>query len=195
MHEQPALWKRWAVMAVVPTLALVVGVVFLPRPLPLSDEKASVDREALRAAVKTTAPKPTSPTDVLLGDAVRVLGADLPKTTLSPGGALSATFYFGVDAPVDEAWQVFVHIDAKGGAYRIHGDHYPVGGAYATTLWREGEFIADTWSSTVPRDAPAGLYDVWIGLYAGEERLHVTGGATDAADGTHRVRVGTLTVQ
>ena len=68
-------------------------------------------------------------------------------------------------------------------------------GKYPTTLWQPGDFIADDWSTVVPRDAASGVYDVFIGFYIGEERLEWSGGNTTAHDGKDRVRVGSIVIE
>lgn len=195
-RSSDASWQRWAVVGAVPVMALLVGVLALPRPAPVSTAgRPAGDAEELEGVVSRTAPQPSSRVDAVLGNAVRVLGADLPKNPVAAGESLQARFYFESLAGLDEDWQVFLHIDARQGGFRIHGDHFPAGGRYSTTLWQKGEFITDAWSRAVPRDAPAGVYDAWLGLYIGEERLPFTGGDAAVHDGVDRVRVGTVTVQ
>lgn len=187
-------WSKWAVASAVPVLAYAVGIAALPRPRAVADERAALASSAA-GALRTEAPKPTAPTLVVLDDAVEILGADVPSDAVSAGGRLPITFHFRARAEVDRDWQIFVHIDARQGSYRIHGDHYPASGALQTTLWTKGSYVADAWEKTVPRDAPPGDYDVWIGLYIGEERMSVTGGDTSRDDGQDRVRVATLRIK
>ena len=191
----PSEAAKWAVAASVPALAFVVGALALPHPQPVSAEKEDVDRESLGAAISRIKPTPKSAVDADLGDSVRVLGADLPPEALSRGARLSVRFYFECTAELERDWQMFVHIDAKGGSYRIHGDHFPVHGKYQTTLWKVGDFVADDWSTIIPRDAPDGAYDVWIGFYVGDDRLEWSGGNPTFHDGQNRVRVGTITLE
>lgn len=186
---------RWLVVASVPALSFVVGAIALPHPLPVSAEKDSVNREALGAAVSQIKPAPKSVVDATLGDAVKVLGADCPTAPLSRGARLSCRFYFEVIGDLDRDWMIFLHIDGHAGSSRIHGDHFPVNGKYQTTLWKVGDFIADDWSSVVPRDVAAGSYDVWLGFYIGEERLEWTAGNSAVHDGANRVKVATVTVE
>lgn len=189
-------WQRWAVVSAVPVLAFVVGVVALPRPAPVeSGGRPAVDPEELTGVVSRTPPVPQSRVDAVLGNAIRVHGADLPKAPLAQGDKLTARFYFESLAGLDTDWQIFLHIDAKQGGFRIHGDHFPARGRYSTTLWQKGEVITDEWVGSVPRDAPSGTYEVWLGFYVGDERLPFTGGDSAAHDGVDRVRVGTLSVQ
>src|SRR5690606_5417820 len=116
---------EWAVLLFVPALVFVVGAIFLPRPLPAEVERRTMDRSDLAGAVSKTRPTPNTPADVVLGGALRFLGADLPEKA-SPGSRASIDFHFEVLSEVDRNWQMFVHIDRRDGPYRIHGDHFPV---------------------------------------------------------------------
>lgn len=187
--------RRWAPVAVVPVLAFVVGVIALPRPQAAGGGgRPATDSAELADVVTHTAPQPRSKVDAVLGNAIRVHGADLPAAPVAQGERLTARFYYEALAGLDQDWQVFLHIDARQGGYRIHGDHFPARGRYSTSLWQKGEVITDEWTTTVPRDAPGGTYDVWLGFYVGDERLPFTGGDKGVHDGVDRIRVGTLTL-
>jgi hypothetical protein len=191
--------RLWAVVAAVPVFATVVGVAALPRPVSVQHEQATIDRAALGDAVSGTPRTPTSPVEAVLGGAVRLRGADLPDAALSRGARLRVVLHFEAVGAVDGDWQIFLHIDSEpsrgSSPFRIHGDHYPVRGRYRTHLWQLGEHVRDTWESVVPMDAPAGVYDVWAGLYKGPKRLPFTGGSTVAHDGEGRIRVGRIVVE
>lgn len=185
-------WQRWLVIGALPAVAFVVGAIALPRPSP---EGAAVDRSSLGTSVSRTRPAPKVPADITLGDDIRVVGADVPEAALSRGSTFALRVYFQALEAMERDWMVFVHIDARQGSYRIHGDHVPVRGKYPTTLWQVGEYITDDWTGTVPRDAAPGVYDVWIGFYIGDDRLPFTDGPSALHDGNNRIRVGTLTVE
>ncbi len=189
---------RWLVVLAVPALAYVVGVIALPRPMGMQAEQRAVDRSQFGADVTMTPTTPTSRVDVTLGKTIALRGADLPDRALSRGARLPIKLHFAVadDAgAVEGDWQVFLHIDAQGGSFRIHGDHWPLRGQYKTGLWRPGEFVVDSWEGTVPMDAPSGVYDVYAGLYRGDDRMPVTAGDRKATDGDNRVRVGSIVVE
>lgn len=187
--------RRWAVVLVVPLVAFVVGIIALPRPVAVGGARPADGAAELAGVVSKTAPQPRAKVDAVLGNAIRVLGADLPVTAVARGDRLTLRCYFESLAGLDEDWQIFLHIDAKQGGYRMHGDHFPAHGRYSTTLWQKGDFIADDWADAVPRDAPSGSYEVWLGFYIGDNRLPFTGGDDAAHDGVDRVRVGTIQVQ
>jgi hypothetical protein len=187
--------RRWLAVVAVPVCAYLTGIVALPRPHGVSAEQRGFDRASLGDAVFRTPTNPTRAVDVTLGEAVQVRGADLPAAALSRGGRLAVRLHLGVTATLADDWQVFVHIDADDGGFRVNGDHWPVRGRYQTTLWQPGEFIVDAFDVVVPTAAPAGTYTVWVGLYRGDKRLPVTGGDRRADDGENRVRVGTVVVE
>jgi hypothetical protein len=187
--------RRLIVVAAVPVVAVVVGLLALPHPRGVEAAQQSFDRSSLGAALSTTATTAQRPVDVTLGGVVQVRGADLPQAALSRGARLSAKVHFGVVAPVVDDWQIFVHVDADEGGFRVNGDHWPARGKYRTTLWQVGEFVVDAFDVVVPTSAPAGTYTVWVGLYHGDERLPFSGGDRSATDGDNRVKVGTVVVE
>ena len=186
---------RWAVVVAVPLFAFIIGAIALPRPGAVGGTRATDGAAELPGVVSRTPPRPRAKVDAVLGNAIRVLGADLPEHPVARGDRLALRFYFESLAGLDEDWQIFLHIDAKQGSFRMHGDHFPAHGRYSTTLWQKGEVISDEWADTVARDAPSGSYDVWLGFYVGDNRLPFTGGDDAAHDGVDRVRVGSLQVQ
>lgn len=189
--------RRWLLVLATPALAWTVGAIALPRPRGVVAEQVAFDRSTVKDAVSTTPTTPRRPLDVTLGGVVRLTGADLPDAALSRGSRLPVGLHFSVLGAVDSDYQVFVHIDAQGLStpFRIHADHWPVGGRYRTGLWQAGEFVVDRFEQTVPRTAPGGVYDVWVGLYRGDTRLPVSGGDTRLSDGEHRLKVGQIVIE
>jgi hypothetical protein len=186
---------RALVVVGVPVVATLVGFVALPRPHGVTAAQQAFDRSALGPAVSTTPTTPARPVDVTLGDAIALRGADLPTAALSRGARLSFKLHFGVVAAVADDWQVFVHIDADDGSFRINADHWPLRGAYRTPLWQKGEFVVDGFDVVVPGAAPAGTYTVRAGLYRGDERLPVTAGDRALHDGDNRVTLGAVVIE
>jgi hypothetical protein len=189
--------RRWFLVLATPALAWTVGLIARPDPRGVAAELAAFDRTSIPDVVSRSTTSPRRPLDVVLGGAVRLRGADLPDIALSRGARIPIALHFAVDAGVDSDWQVFVHIDAQGSStpFRIHADHWPAAGRYRTGLWQPGEFIVDRFEQTVPRAAPGGVYDVWVGLYRGETRLPVTGGDRALSDGEHRIKVGQVVIE
>lgn len=187
--------RRWGAVLATPVLAFVVGTIALPRPQGVVAEQTTFDRKAVADVVKTTAPPVRVPVGAVFGGAIELRGYDGPQTALSRGARLSSTLLFSAVGDVDSDWQVFVHIDAAESAgFRINADHWPAAGRYRTGLWQQGEYVVDRFEQTIPMNAPAGVYDMWVGLYRGDTRLPVTtpGGRVDTEN---RVRVGQIVVE
>ncbi|HUT15747.1 MAG TPA: glycosyltransferase family 39 protein [Anaerolineae bacterium] len=94
-----------------------------------------------------------------------LIGYDLDSTSIGPGGTLRLTLYWQPAAGMGRSYTVFSHlVDSQG---RVWGqkDSVPCGGACPTTSWLEGEFIADEYGIKVDPDAPAGEYQIKVGMY------------------------------
>src|SRR5262249_32493827 len=140
----------------------------------------------LEGAVLKAKPSPRAALDVSLGDAVKLIGIDLPDGPVRAGSEVDVAWYFASDRALDGTWRPFVHVEGPAG--RFLGDHDPVDGAYPVARWRPGQYVVDRQRLRVPPGTPAGEYAIFFGMYQGGQRLPISG-TTD-----NRVRVGTLTV-
>ncbi|MBL7183422.1 MAG: glycosyltransferase family 39 protein [Anaerolineae bacterium] len=112
-----------------------------------------------------TIPAIQHPLEVNLGNEVELLGYDLDRTSAKPGESLHLTLYWRALGSVDASYTVFTHLlDSES---RIWGqkDSVPKAGTYPTTLWVEGEVIADEYEIVVKPDAPPGQYVIEVGMY------------------------------
>ncbi|MBX3271993.1 MAG: glycosyltransferase family 39 protein [Sandaracinaceae bacterium] len=116
---------------------------------------------------------------------------DLPHGTyVGPGEAFTITWYFQVVAPVSGSYAPFVHMDGSG--QRLNGDHEPVGGRYPVRLWEAGDVVVDRQEIRVPANYGRGNLTIYVGFWAGDNRLDVVDGP---ADEVNRARVGVLPVR
>ncbi len=107
------------------------------------------------------------PFDVGYGGVITLLGYDLTDPVAAAGGPLRLTLYWRADARMETPYTVFVHlIDAQN---RLWGqrDSQPLDGSYPTTAWLPGEVVIDEIELSVQPDAPAGSYQLAVGLYDG----------------------------
>jgi len=83
---------------------------------------------------------------------------------------MTMTLYFKVLQPLDQPYDVFVHV---AGEHRwINADHTPQNGRCATTGWKAGDVIVDRFTFATSVDAngaanPPGTYTIDVGLYRG----------------------------
>ncbi len=119
-----------------------------------------------------------------LGDAIRLLGCNLPNMTTAPDGSIAVaagdvlhlTLYWQTLHLVETSYTVFTHLLDEGGQLRAQKDSVPVEGTYPTTEWVEEEVVEDVYQIAVASDVPPGSYQIEVGLYeaASGQRLPVT---------------------
>jgi hypothetical protein len=118
----------------------------------------------------------------------------LDTPAASPGGQVRVTLEWQGLRRMADDYTVFVHLLGPDG--RVHGqvDAWPVSGTQATSRWEPGQPIHDPYTVAVPADAPAGPYQVEVGLYllATGERLPVLNEAGEVID--DRVLLPGLTI-
>ena len=129
-----------------------------------------------------------------LGEAARVLAVRVSPETLGPGEVLTVTVYWEPLAVTAQPLTAFVHVLGAGRSL-AQADAYPGAGQYPTTGWLIGRPFADTFTLTLPADAPAGEARLIAGLYdlATLQRLPASGPAANPA-GEAWLELGTVTI-
>ncbi|RME75270.1 MAG: hypothetical protein D6784_08250, partial [Chloroflexi bacterium] len=174
------------------------GVVHLPTSPRLTGQQANLNIALLNAAgqvvEQTTLTRPNldvrarrfeppaiaRPLQASLGQPplVRLLGYDLPETTVAPGDPLTVTLYWQAAAEMDTSYTVFVQLLNAAGQVVAQIDTPPQNGAAPTTTWLSGEILTDPYTLTLPPDLPPGDYRLITGMYhpATGQRLPVDSG-------------------
>lgn len=103
--------------------------------------------------------------DAKFGDRINLLGYDIDRRQLAPGGTINITLLWQAAGPVTDGYTVFAHL--VGDAERIWAqrDHIPAAGVRPTTSWLPGEVVVDKYTIEVPAEVPAGEYHLFAGLY------------------------------
>jgi len=146
---------------------------------------------AAHLALKT-APTPAHPAKCVLGGSIEYLGYDTQPAVAQAGSPVAVTFYFHALRDVDRDWQIFVHIEGRGG--RTNGDHWPVSNQFHTDQWKQGDYIADRFAFAIPSSEAHGQLELWAGLYQGDERLPITNPTECRNDGNNRLLAATVAV-
>lgn len=146
--------------------------------------------------VLSSPPHPWRRIEANLEDKIEVLGIDLIDDrgrnvdAVSAGREYHLRTYYKVLAPVTTEWEAFVHID---GYHRRHnGDHKPLNGKYAMSLWLPGDILVDDSDFKLEPNFTPGTYGIYFGLFVGDTRLKVLTGPND---GENRINGGELRVQ
>ncbi len=126
-----------------------------------------------------TRPSPQYPLDVQIGPFARLIGYDLAVEDPRPGGRITLTLYWEALASADEEYTVFIHLLDEAGRFRGQVDAPPGNGAYPTTGWLPGEYLADRYTLTIAPDASPGPHVLEVGMY-----LPATGARLPVRDAT-----------
>lgn len=115
-----------------------------------------------------------------LGDEVALVGYEMDERK-EQGETLSLQLYWQALSEMDRDYTVFVHLIGEEGQI-AQWDNQPRRGGYPTSLWDRGEVVKDEHELALPKELPAGEYQIAVGMYLLEtmQRLPVSDG-----DGTH----------
>ena len=114
------------------------------------------------------------PLSANLGGKVRLLGYTMTGT-LRPGKEVRLTLFWQALKAMDKDYTVFVHLTDPQDHLCGQKDNPPVDGFYPTTNWEAEEIIRAQYDLGISPDAPAGQYQIEVGMYLAEtgERLAV----------------------
>jgi hypothetical protein len=104
-----------------------------------------------------------------------------PETT--PGGELLLALRWESLRPMQNNYQVFVHLLNANNEKLAQRDGQPVQWLRPTSTWQPGEKIIDRYGMILPDDLPVGTYDIAVGLYdpVSGQRLPISAGPRDYA--------------
>jgi hypothetical protein len=147
----------------------------------VSNDLAGLRNEnPLDSTVLDDEPTPVQKTDIMFEDQLAMLGWEVRDNdgtvvdSVVPLHKYHLRFYFRVLKPVTGNWKAFVHID--GFQRRYNGDHNILDGKYAIPLWQPNDLLVDDYVFELEPHFTAGDYTVFMGLFAGDTRFHVTRG-------------------
>jgi len=108
---------------------------------------------------------------LLEGYALRVQGQRGKVASLRPGDTLYLTLYWRGLRKIEERYTVFTHLVGQaynpvtGGPVWAQHDGEPLEGGLPTTQWFVGQLLADEHRLKIDPKAPAGEYEIEVGLY------------------------------
>jgi len=149
-------------------LALSTGrPAYLIKEMPGVEVKVKVEAEGSlwRVAGSAVEGDPAYSGSAHLADAVALVGYDRSPRSPRPGEDLQVSLYWEALRPLEAQYHSFVHLIDAEGQVVAQSDRQPGGVHYPTSLWRPGERLRDDHSLTIPTGAPAGVYELWVGMY------------------------------
>lgn len=132
--------------------------------------------------------------DADLGGQVTLLGYDIDRQAVTPGGEVNVTLYWAAQASVSADYTVFLHLAAPEGAPYAQADGQPQHGAYPTSFWDVGEIVVDSRTVVIPADLPPGECPLVTGMYLLETGERLPWLARDGSPQGDAVPLLTLTV-
>ncbi len=150
-----------------------------------------------RPAARYLAPPeaPRHPAHAIFGGAIELVGWSLEPEPLERGRPATLTLYWRAQNELEASYQVFVHLDGREGEDRIHGDHPPAGGTLPTEAWRRGDLVRDPVRVAIPPGYRGEALDLWVGWYAGAERLAIANAGEVRHDGENRLLLAAVPVR
>ncbi len=120
-----------------------------------------------------TIPDDVAPAQISFGEAIQLIGTELPHAPARPGDQLPITLYWQTTSQPQANYTVFLQLLNEAGELVTSGDAPPMGGQYATRAWLPGHTVPDAHTLNLPADLPPGSYTIKVGVYLPEtgERL------------------------
>ncbi len=156
-----------------PRLALPEQPEGVPLPGPESARTVPVATIDIQARPRLyTPPRIAYPRREQIGEVADLLGYDLDRTAARPGEMLSLTLYWrarpgpgGATGTTDASYTVFTHLLGPDGRVYAQQDNPPQRGEHPTSAWLAGEIVVDRYELRLDPQAPAGEYELEIGMY------------------------------
>jgi hypothetical protein len=99
-----------------------------------------------------------------LDDSLQLLGYDISRERMRPGETLTVNLYWYALAETEDDFSSFLHLAAAGPPLaQVHKLH--PGGRAVSQWWSPAGYIFDSYLIKLPRDLPAGDYQLIAGLY------------------------------
>ena len=106
-----------------------------------------------------------------VGDFAEFRGLEASDMALHAGEPLEVSLYWLAQSPADRDYHVFVHLVRE--EILAQSDGGPQGNLRPTSSWRQGEMILDARTILIPEQAPAGEYELFVGMYDPETMQRV----------------------
>lgn len=147
----------------------------------LEDYEATFDQLATPEQF-TRQSEPVRSLEVEFGPAIKLLGYNLPATTMTAGETLYLDLYWQALATPAENYRAFVHL-TDGQTLWGQQDDEPAC-RLPTSIWRPGQRSVGQFRLPIKPDTPPGRYPLIIGLYRADnlERLTISAGGGQPGD-------------
>jgi hypothetical protein len=137
------------------------------------------------------APVPDHVTRVRFGDALDLVGVDLPDEA-RPGDAVTVRYHWRLARPLRHDYWAFLHVR---GIKRSRNPDQVIGAAYfGTSRWSAGEEVRQSVTFRVPPDTPPGVHPLHMGVWLPWTGKRLRATTTDLPFVRNAVVIGNLIV-
>ena len=114
-----------------------------------------------------------NPVSFDLEDKIALVGFDLDRTAAAPGDAFHLTLYWRALRDLDTNYAVFTQVIGPNHEIWAQKDAWPQDGNAPTATWKEGDLVEDRYELLVKEDAPAGVWDLQVGMYGANDGVRL----------------------
>ena len=140
--------------------------------------------------IVTKKPHVTKPIAATFGDAIALVGVDIPGRTVKPGASINVRYVFKCLEKPKRGDSLFVHVLHEGDF--INADHVPVSGTYPPEEWQPGEYIIDEHKVHIPKNWRGDNVRLAVGFWNKQDKKRLKVESDDADVDSNRVVVATL---
>jgi hypothetical protein len=144
------------------------------------------DKERLKAYILDSVPDDATKVDINFENKVHLAGYKLEPENAGPGAQVKVTYFWRVEDPIEQGWQLFTHVqhegfdkpdnlDANGPLRELKGKSQVLG----PDRWERGRVYADEQIFTMPQDLRGPESVIYVGIYKGDARLRIISGPND----------------
>lgn len=145
--------------------------------LPLGPDGTPITQPiALPAVIRPGVKQPSGEPIAHLENGASLLKIDLPHSEFQPGDWVSLTLTWQAREKPSVDFTVFTQFLGPDGKLYGQQDNPPYGGWYPTSLWQPGEVVRDDYAIRLDAAAPAGEYQLVVGMYDPATGQRVTTG-------------------
>lgn len=136
----------------------------------------------------------STPLGARIGDAIEVVGVDLPRLEVQRGQAAELSLVLHARRRIPSGFRLFFHLRGSSGGF-LNLDHDLIEGLVPPQRLRPGDYVRDRMRINLPPSFPTGPATLVIGLYKKAERAPVSGPAGVALQAERAVQIATLQVR
>jgi hypothetical protein len=129
-----------------------------------------------------------------LGGKVELVAYAAPSA-ISTGETMRVTLALKDVSLLDQLYKVFVHVRDENDTVFAQADRVPCDFSLNEADWRPGDIVLETYTITIPPDAPPGEYRVMLGMYQAESGARLPILESELEHTADSVLLGTLAVR